>query len=109
METYENDFIRLVPNDLNITQGRFSSEASLISDRIRDFYLGSRPISEDVSLFLNVNYYNILLISLFYIHFHSDNRGDDKCRLFNLHNYIKLQKYTFPFSYCLMKCLYMEL
>ena len=40
----------LVPNDLNITQGRFSSEAGLVADKIRNFYLGSRPISGDVRI-----------------------------------------------------------
>lgn len=47
LQRYENDFNRLIPTDLNITQGRYSSEADLVSDRIRDFYLGGRPISED--------------------------------------------------------------
>jgi acetylcholinesterase len=44
---YENDFTRLVPTDLNITQGRYSSEGDLVADRIRDFYLGGRTITED--------------------------------------------------------------
>lgn len=44
---YENDFNRLIPTDLNITQGRYSSEADLVADRIRDFYLGGRQINED--------------------------------------------------------------
>lgn len=32
---------------MNIPGGRYGSEATLISDRIRDFYLGGRPISLD--------------------------------------------------------------
>lgn len=44
---YENDFARLVPLDLKIPGGRYSSEADLVADRIRDFYLGGRPISTD--------------------------------------------------------------
>lgn len=47
MQQYENDFNRLIPTDLNITQGRYSSEADLVTDRIRDFYLGGRPITEN--------------------------------------------------------------
>lgn len=47
LQKYENDFNRLIPTDLNITQGRYSSEADLVADRIRDFYLGGRPISGD--------------------------------------------------------------
>lgn len=47
LQKYDNDFIRLVPTDLNITQGRYSSEADLVADRIRDFYLAGRPITED--------------------------------------------------------------
>lgn len=47
LQKYENDFNRLIPTDLNITQGRYSSEADLVSDRIRDYYLGGRAISED--------------------------------------------------------------
>ncbi|KAG5670711.1 hypothetical protein PVAND_000957 [Polypedilum vanderplanki] len=45
LSQYENDFVRLVPLDLNVTGGRFSTEADLVADRIRDFYLGGRPIS----------------------------------------------------------------
>lgn len=44
---YENDFVRLVPLDLNIPGGRYSSEATLVADRVRDFYLAGRPISLD--------------------------------------------------------------
>ncbi|KAL7023567.1 hypothetical protein ACKWTF_012681 [Chironomus riparius] len=44
---YENDFARLVPLDLNIPGGRYGSEATLVSDRVRDFYLGGRAISLD--------------------------------------------------------------
>lgn len=44
---YENDFGRLVPLDLKIPGGRYSSEADLVADRVRDFYLGGRPISTD--------------------------------------------------------------
>lgn len=47
LQKYENDFARLIPTDLNITQGRYSSESGLVADRIRDFYLGGRPITED--------------------------------------------------------------
>jgi acetylcholinesterase len=47
LSTYENEFNRLVPLDLNVTNGRFSSEGDLVSDRIRDFYLGGRQISEE--------------------------------------------------------------
>lgn len=47
LQKYENDFNRLIPSDLNITQGKYSSEADLVADRIRDFYLAGRPISED--------------------------------------------------------------
>ncbi|CAO1433136.1 unnamed protein product [Diamesa hyperborea] len=47
LQKYDNDFVRLVPTDLNITQGRYSSEADLVADRIRDFYLAGRPITED--------------------------------------------------------------
>ncbi|CRL07130.1 CLUMA_CG020125, isoform A [Clunio marinus] len=47
LDKYENDFNRLIPTDLNVTQGRNSSEANLVADRIRDFYLGGRPISQD--------------------------------------------------------------
>jgi len=36
-----------VPVDLNITQGRDSTEAGLVADRVRDFYLGGRAISQD--------------------------------------------------------------
>jgi acetylcholinesterase len=45
LSQYENDFVRLVPLDLNITGGRYSTEADLVSDRVRDFYLGGRSIS----------------------------------------------------------------
>lgn len=47
LQKYENDFTRLIPTDLNITQGRYSSESGLVADRIRDFYLAGRPITED--------------------------------------------------------------
>jgi carboxylesterase type B len=36
-----------VPHDLNIPNGRYSSEGDLVKDRIRDFYLGGRPITMD--------------------------------------------------------------
>lgn len=32
---------------MNVTNGRHSSEGDLVADRIRDYYLGGRPISAD--------------------------------------------------------------
>lgn len=49
LNTYENDFNRLIPLDLNVTNGRYSSEGDLVSDRIRDFYLGGRPLTEETA------------------------------------------------------------
>lgn len=49
LTTYENDFNRLIPLDLNVTKGRYSSEGDLVSDRIRDFYLGGRPLTEETA------------------------------------------------------------
>jgi acetylcholinesterase len=47
LQKYESDFNRLIPTDLNITQGRYSSEADLVADKIRDFYLSGRAINEN--------------------------------------------------------------
>lgn len=43
----DNDFIRLVPRDLNITGGKESAEGQLIANKMRDFYIGARSISDD--------------------------------------------------------------
>lgn len=32
-----------------MTNGRYSSEGDLVSDRIRDFYLGGRPLTEETA------------------------------------------------------------
>lgn len=32
-----------------MTNGRFSSEGDLVADRIRDFYLGGRPLTEETA------------------------------------------------------------
>lgn len=45
LNQYESEFFRLIPNDLNVS--RYSSEGDLVADRIRDFYLGGRPITLD--------------------------------------------------------------
>ena len=42
---YDNEFFRLIPNDLKIPGGKYASEADLVGDRIRDFYLGGRQIT----------------------------------------------------------------
>lgn len=39
--------MRVIPNDLHIPGGRSSNESLTISRRVRDYYLGSREVSED--------------------------------------------------------------
>lgn len=47
MKKYDEEFERLVPNDLNVT--RSSVEGENVAERIRDFYLGSRPVSDETA------------------------------------------------------------
>lgn len=47
LDTIEKDFIRLVPIDLKVPGGRDSEQALKISQEIRNFYLGTRPVSEE--------------------------------------------------------------
>lgn len=47
LEIIDKDFIRLIPNDLNIPGGRNSNEAKNVSKDIRQFYIGPRPVNED--------------------------------------------------------------
>lgn len=47
LETVDNDFMRVIPNDLHIPGGRSSNEAYELSKRVRDYYLGAQPVSEN--------------------------------------------------------------
>lgn len=43
----DQDFIRLIPTDLNVTGGRDSHEAARLAKAMRQFYIGSKPVNED--------------------------------------------------------------
>lgn len=47
LDTINKDVIRLVPLDLKFPGGRDSPESHKIAMKIRDHYLGPRPITED--------------------------------------------------------------
>lgn len=49
LEIIDKDFSRLIPLDLNIPGGRDSSEAKNVSNIIREFYVGRRPVNEDTA------------------------------------------------------------
>jgi carboxylesterase type B len=47
LKTIDNDKIRLVPIDLNITDGRDSDEGAFVAKQIQRFYMGPRVIGDD--------------------------------------------------------------
>lgn len=47
LEVIDQDFIRLIPTDLNVTGGRESGEAARLAKSMRQFYIGNRPVNQD--------------------------------------------------------------
>lgn len=68
--------MRVIPNDLHIPGGRSSNESLTISRRVRDYYLGSREVSEDTmdEMIDVIPEYNIF-IKLTTIFLHNNNES----------------------------------
>lgn len=47
LDVIENDFSRLVPLDIDLPGGRTGNEAELLAKRMKAFYIGQRPVSEE--------------------------------------------------------------
>lgn len=45
LKVIDNDFVRLVPHDLQVPGGAYSPHAENLSQIIREFYIGSRSVS----------------------------------------------------------------